>query len=71
MPSFEIIYSSDPTSRALASETITARHRTEAAAKALIGFKNAQSKHGAKCFRIVDAQGMVVTRGPAGQPTGQ
>ena len=64
MPRFEIAYADEPTSKALWSESIVARDRTEAAQKAESGFTSAQEKYGAKCYRIVDALGMVVTRGP-------
>jgi hypothetical protein len=68
MPRFEIIYSDEPTSKALSSESIVARDRTEAAHKAQDGFASAQSKKGARCYRVVDGLGMVVTRGPTGAP---
>ncbi len=64
MPRFEIVYSAEPTSKALASETIVARDRLEAANRALTGLRNAQLQHGAAHFRILDGLGMVVTRGP-------
>jgi hypothetical protein len=64
MPRFEIIYSDGPTSKALSSESIVARDRSEAARKAENGFASAQLKKGARCYRVVDGQGMVVTRGP-------
>jgi hypothetical protein len=66
MPWFEIIYSEGPTSRALFSDKVAARDRSEAAAAAMNGFVSAQAKHGAKCYRIVDGLGLVVARGPKG-----
>ena len=69
MPWFEIVYSMDPTSKALSSLTITARDRTEAAGAAMSGLANAQAMHGAKCFRVMDGMGMVVARGPKGIST--
>jgi hypothetical protein len=71
MPRFEIIYSDEPTSKALSSESIVARDRTEAAHKAQNGFASAQLKKGARCYRVVDGLGMVVTRGPRAQPNGE
>ena len=71
MPRFEIIYSVDPTSKALSSESIVARDRTEAAHKAQSGFASAQLKKGARCYRVVDGLGMVVTRGPKARPDGE
>ena len=64
MPQFEIIYSDEPTTKALSSESIVARDRVEASNKAMVGFRSAQLKHGAKCYRVIDGLGMVVTRGP-------
>jgi hypothetical protein len=64
MPRFEIIYSDEPTTKALFSESIVARDRVEANNKAMGGFQSAQLKHGARCYRVVDGLGMVVTRGP-------
>jgi hypothetical protein len=64
MPRFEIVYSAEPTSKALASESVVARDRLEAANKALLGLRNAQLQHGALYYRILDGLGMVVTRGP-------
>ena len=64
MPRFEIIYSDEPTSKALSSESVVARDRTEAGHKASDGLAGAQMKNGAKYYRVVDALGMVVTRGP-------
>ena len=64
MPWFEIVYSDDPTGKALSSDKVSARDRTEAAAAAMNGFANAQAAHGAKCYRVVDGVGMVVARGP-------
>ncbi len=69
MPRFEIIYSDEPTSSSLSSDSVVARDRTEADDKAAIGFKSAQLKNGAKCYRIVDGQGMVVARGQKGAST--
>lgn len=64
MPWYQIVYSEDVTSRALASDKVVARDREEAAAVAMNGFAQAHAAHGAKCFRILDGQGMVVARGP-------
>jgi hypothetical protein len=64
MPWFEVIYSEDVTSKALTSEKVAARDRTEAAAAAADGFAKATEAHGAKCFRVLDGSGMVVARGP-------
>jgi hypothetical protein len=64
MPRFEIIYSEEPTSKALSSDSIMARDRTEAARKAEGGLADAREKNGARYYRVVDGQGMVVTRGP-------
>lgn len=64
MPRFEIIYSDEPTSEALLSESIVARDRTEAARKAHTDFGSAQLTSGARCYRVVDGHGMVVARGP-------
>lgn len=64
MPRFDIIYSADPTSNALFSESVVVRDRTEAGNKAMLGLPNAQQKHGALCYRVLDSFGMVVTRGP-------
>ena len=64
MPWFEIVYSEDVTSKALLTNKVVARDRTEAAAAAMSGFANAQSAHGAKYFRVIDGLGMVVARGP-------
>lgn len=64
MPWFEIVYSEEPTSKALSSDKVEARDRTEAAATAQNGFAGAQAAHGAKCFRVVDGLGLVVARGP-------
>ncbi|ANP45790.1 hypothetical protein ATE48_07575 [Candidatus Viadribacter manganicus] len=66
MPWFEIIYSEDVSSKALSSNKVAARDRTEAAATAMRGFANARTTHGAKCFRVIDGLGMVVARGPKG-----
>jgi hypothetical protein len=71
MPRFEIIYSDEPTGKALSSESIVAKNRTEAAHKAQNGFASAQLKKGAKCFRVVDGLGMVVTRGPKTPSNGE
>lgn len=68
MARFEIVYSAEPTSKALASESIVARDRLEAANRALAGLRNAHLQHGAAHFRILDALGMVVTRGPKTAP---
>jgi glucose-6-phosphate isomerase len=64
MPYFEIVYSEEATSKALTSKKVQARNRTEAATDALKGLADAQSAHGAKCFRVLDGLGMVVARGP-------
>jgi len=69
MPWFEIVYSEDPTSKALSSDKVVARDRTEAAAVAMRGFANAQTVHGAKCYRVIDGLGLVVARGPKGIST--
>jgi hypothetical protein len=61
---FEINYSAEPTSKALYSEKVVARSRTEAAAEAKHRFFDVQSRCGASCYRIIDAGGMVVARGP-------
>ncbi len=61
---FEIAYSEDPTSKALSSDKVVARDRTEAAVVAMNGFARAQEKHGARCYRVMDGVGMVVARGP-------
>jgi len=29
-----------------------------------VGLRSAQMKHGARCYRVIDGLGMVVTRGP-------
>ena len=71
MPRFEIVYSDEPTSKALSSESVVARDRTEAAHKAQSGFASAQLKNGARCYRVVDGLGMVVTRGPKARPNGE
>lgn len=64
MPYFEIVYSDDPTTKALSSSKVLARDRTEAAAAAMGGLAIAQAAHGAKCYRVLDGLGMVVARGP-------
>ena len=64
MPRFDIIYSDEPTTKALFAETIVARDRVEASSKAMLGLRSAQLKYGARCYRVIDGQGMVVTRGP-------
>ena len=64
LPRFEIIYSDEPTSRALSSDSVVARNRIDAADKAIAGLKHAQLQNGAKCYRVIDGHGMVVTRGP-------
>jgi hypothetical protein len=69
MARFEIIYSGTPTSKALCSQSVVARNRAEAASIAVTGLPKAQLAHGARYFRIVDALGMVVTRGPKGAAT--
>lgn len=61
---FEITYTLEPSSKALHSEKVTARSRTEAAAEAKKRFADVQQKCGARCYRIIDAGGMVVARGP-------
>jgi hypothetical protein len=61
---FEVFYSEEPTSKALHSEKVVARTRTEAAAEAKNRFADVQQKCGARCYRVVDAGGMVVARGP-------
>lgn len=66
MPRFEIIYSDAPMSKALSTDSILARTRIDAAQKAAAGLRSAQAKHGATCYRVVDGQGMVVSRGPGG-----
>jgi hypothetical protein len=48
----------------LYSEKVVARSRTEAAAEAKHRFSDVQSRCGASCYRITDAGGMVVARGP-------
>jgi hypothetical protein len=63
---FEIVYSEDVASKALSSDKVVARNPTEAAAAATSGFANARTVHGARCYRIIDGQGMVVARGPKG-----
>jgi hypothetical protein len=63
MPWFEVVYSEDAASKALSSDKVVARDRTEAAAAAMRGFAKARVAHGAKCYRIIDGQGMVVARG--------
>ena len=68
MPRFDIIYSAAPTSTALHSESVVARDRTEAALKAMQGFLKAQQTYGARCYRVLDGLGMVITRGPK-EPT--
>lgn len=68
MPWFEVVYSEDPTSKALSANKIAARDRTEAAEAAMSGFAEAKAKHGARCYRVVDGQGMVVARGPKETP---
>lgn len=68
MPRFDIVYSTEPTSKALHSESVVARDRTEAAVKAMQGFLKAQQTHGARCYRVLDGLGMVITRGPK-EPT--
>lgn len=64
MPWFEIVYSEDVASKALSSNKLLARDRTEAAAAAMRGFANARTVHGAKCYRVIDGLGLVVARGP-------
>lgn len=64
MPWFEIVYSVDVASKALSLDKVIARDRTEAAAMAMRGFADAQTGHGAKCYRVIDGMGMVVARGP-------
>lgn len=66
MPHFEIIYSDAPMSKALSTDSILARSRIDAAQKAAAGLRSAQSRYGARCYRVVDGQGMVVSRGPVG-----
>jgi len=61
---FEISYTAEPSSKALHSEKVFARSWTEAAAEAKKRFAEIQQKCGARYFRIVDAGGMVVARGP-------
>jgi hypothetical protein len=65
MPWFEIVYSEEPTSRALFSDKIETRDRTIAATVAMKGLI-AQATLGAKCYRIIDGWGVVVARGPKG-----
>ena len=69
MPWFEIVYSEDVSSKALSSDKVVARDRTEAAAVAMTGFANARTVHGAKCYRVIDGLGLVVARGPKGSST--
>ena len=64
MPQFYIIYADEPTTKALFSESIVVRDRVEASSKAMVVFRSAQLKHGARCYRVIDGLGMVVTRGP-------
>ena len=64
MPWFEIVYAEEVVGKALASQKVSARDRTEAAAAAMQGFAYAQATHGAKCYRVLDGSGMVVARGP-------
>jgi hypothetical protein len=64
MPRYDIIYSVDPASKAVFSESVVARDRIEAGSRALTGFESAQQKFGARCYRVIDGLGMVVTRGP-------
>jgi len=58
MPRYDIIYSVDPASKAVFSESVVARDRIEAGSRALTGFESAQQN------RVIDGLGMVVTRGP-------
>lgn len=69
MPQFEIAYSVEPTSKAVAFEKVFARSYGDAREIAERGLDRALRESGAKCFRIVDAQGMVVSRGPAARRT--
>jgi hypothetical protein len=69
MPWFEIVYSEDVATKALSSDKVVARDRTEAAAAAMTGFANARTLHGAKCYRVIDGLGLVVARGPKGIST--
>lgn len=69
MPWFEIVYSEEMTGKALSSDKVLARDRTEAAAAAMKGFANARTAHGAKCYRVIDGLGLVVARGPKGIST--
>jgi hypothetical protein len=71
MPWFEIAYSDDPTSKALRTDKIFARDRSEAADAAMNGFASAQTTHGAKCYRVLDGLGLVVARGPKECPPSQ
>jgi hypothetical protein len=68
MARFEILYSAELTGKALFSESIVARDRVEAGNKAMVGFQSAQLKYGARCYRVIDGLGMVVTRGPKSAP---
>jgi hypothetical protein len=66
---FEIVYSKEPTGKALSSEKVVARDRSEATATAAKGFAAARATHGADCYRVLDGGGMVVARGPI-RPSG-
>lgn len=65
MPYFEIVYSKDAATKALASKSVNLRSRVEAAEQAMRGLADATRAHDAKYFRILDWQGMVVARGPS------
>lgn len=60
---FEIIYSENPTSKAITSDKISARDHAEASAVAMRGLASAAAS-GAQCYRVLDGIGMVVARGP-------
>lgn len=71
MPRYDIIYSVEPASKAVFSESVVARDRIEASNKAMTGLENAQQKYGARCYRIIDGLGMVITRGPKASKVAQ
>jgi hypothetical protein len=61
---FEIVYSVDPTGKALFSKKIDVRDPLAAAAAALSGFADAHATLGAQCYRVIDGGGLVVAHGP-------
>jgi hypothetical protein len=64
MARFEIIYAAEPTGAALLSAVIVARDRSDAVKEADKHFARVQIDCGARCYRVLDAMGMVVARGP-------